>query len=113
MEWAEIFSEGRTAAFILLFTRFSALFMAVPIFSHANIPMSVKAAMAFFFTVFFFGALPPLQIPFGCRQFNRSDIGRDAFWAYGRNYIATCLSRYYICGGANIVYDGIFTGFGN
>ncbi len=63
MEWAEIFSEGRTAAFILLFTRFSALFMAVPIFSHANIPMSAKAAMAFFFTIFFFGAVPPLQIP--------------------------------------------------
>jgi flagellar biosynthetic protein FliR len=63
MEWAEIFNEGRTAAFILLFTRFSALFMAVPIFSHANIPMSAKAAMAFFFTIFFFGALPPLQIP--------------------------------------------------
>jgi flagellar biosynthetic protein FliR len=63
MEWAEIFSEGRTIAFILLFTRFTALFMAVPIFSHMNIPMSVKGAMAFFFTVFFFGAVPPLNIP--------------------------------------------------
>ena len=63
MEWAEIFSEERTVAFFLLFTRFTALFMAVPIFSHANIPMSIKAAMAFFFTVFFFGALPPLDIP--------------------------------------------------
>lgn len=63
MEWAELFSEGRTAAFILLFVRFSSLFMAVPIFSHANIPMSLKAAMAFFFTVVFFDSLPPLQIP--------------------------------------------------
>ncbi|MFY9143574.1 flagellar biosynthetic protein FliR [Sulfuricurvum sp.] len=63
MDWAEIFSEGRTIAFILLFVRFTALFMAVPIFSHANIPMSIKAAMAFFFTVFFFGAVPPLNIP--------------------------------------------------
>lgn len=63
MEWAELFSEGRTVAFILLFTRFTALFMAVPIFSHMNIPMSVKAAMAFFFTVVFFGAVPPLNIP--------------------------------------------------
>lgn len=62
MEWAELFSEGRTVAFILLFTRFTALFMAVPIFSHMNIPMSVKAAMAFFFSVFFFGAVPPLTI---------------------------------------------------
>lgn len=63
MEWAQLFSEGRTVAFILLFTRFSALFMAVPIFSHTTIPISVKAAMAFFFTVLFFGALPPLHIP--------------------------------------------------
>ena len=81
MEWAELFSEGRTAAFILLFVRFSALFMAVPIFSHANIPMSVKAAMAFFFTVFFFGALPPLQIHLDAASLTSSNIGRDAFWA--------------------------------
>lgn len=63
MEWAQLFSEGRTAAFILLFVRFASLFMAVPIFSHANIPMSLKAAMAFFFTVVFFDSLPVLQIP--------------------------------------------------
>jgi flagellar biosynthesis protein FliR len=63
MEWAEIFSEGRTVAFILLFVRFTSLFMAVPIFSHMNIPMSFKAAMAFFFTIVFFGAVPALNIP--------------------------------------------------
>ncbi|MCL4431001.1 MAG: flagellar type III secretion system protein FliR [Epsilonproteobacteria bacterium] len=63
MEWAQLFSEGRTAAFILLFVRFGSLFMAVPIFSHANIPMSLKAAMAFFFTVVFYDSLPVLQIP--------------------------------------------------
>ncbi len=63
MEWAALFSEERTVAFLLLFIRFGALFMAVPIFSHMNIPMSVKAAMAFFFAVFFFGSLPPLSIP--------------------------------------------------
>lgn len=63
MEWAELFSETRTIAFILLFTRFTALFMAVPIFSHMNIPISIKAAMAFFFTIVFFGAVPPLNIP--------------------------------------------------
>jgi flagellar biosynthetic protein FliR len=37
--------------------------MAVPIFSHANIPVSIKAAMAFFFTILFFGAVPALNIP--------------------------------------------------
>lgn len=79
MEWAEIFSEGRTAAFILLFVRFSSLFMAVPIFSHANIPMSVKAAMAFFFTVFFFGALPPLQIPLDAASLTVAILGEMLF----------------------------------
>ena len=79
MEWAEIFSEGRTAAFILLFTRFSALFMAVPIFSHANIPMSAKAAMAFFFTIFFFGALPPLQIPLDGMSLTIAILGEMLF----------------------------------
>jgi len=79
MEWAEIFSEGRTIAFLLLFTRFSALFMAVPIFSHANIPISIKAAMAFFFTVFFFGAVPPLNIPTDALSLTVAILGEMLF----------------------------------
>ncbi|MGZ5208361.1 MAG: flagellar biosynthetic protein FliR [Sulfuricurvum sp.] len=79
MEWAEIFSEGRSVAFILLFTRFTALFAAVPIFSHANIPISVKAAMAFFFTVVFFGALPPLQIPLDAATLTVAILGEMLF----------------------------------
>ncbi|MDP3465778.1 MAG: flagellar biosynthetic protein FliR [Sulfuricurvum sp.] len=79
MEWAEIFSEGRSAAFLLLFTRFTALFMAVPIFSHANIPMSVKAAMAFFFTVVFFSSLPPLQIPLDAASLSVALLGEMLF----------------------------------
>ncbi|HEX5330487.1 flagellar biosynthetic protein FliR [Sulfuricurvum sp.] len=79
MEWAAIFSEGRTIAFILLFTRFTALFMAVPIFSHMNIPISIKAAMAFFFTVFFFGALPPLHIPTDALSLTVAVLGEMLF----------------------------------
>lgn len=79
MEWAELFSEGRTVAFILLFTRFTALFMAVPIFSHMNIPMSVKAAMAFFFSVFFFGAVPPLTIPTDALSLTVAILGEMLF----------------------------------
>ncbi|HLD23807.1 MAG TPA: flagellar biosynthetic protein FliR, partial [Sulfuricurvum sp.] len=79
MEWAEIFSEGRTVAFILLFTRFTALFMAVPIFSHMNIPISIKAAMAFFFTVFFFGAVPPLNIPTDALSLTVAVLGEMLF----------------------------------
>lgn len=79
MEWAQLFSEGRTAAFILLFVRFSSLFMAVPIFSHANIPMSLKAAMAFFFTVVFFDSLPALQIPIDSLTMTVAILGEMLF----------------------------------
>ncbi|MEA3330209.1 MAG: flagellar biosynthetic protein FliR [Campylobacterota bacterium] len=62
MSWAEVFSETYMVGFILLFFRFAALFLATPIFSHKNIPMNVKAALAFFFTVVFYSSMPPLQI---------------------------------------------------
>lgn len=62
MEWAHIFSEARVIGFILLFIRFGALFAAIPIFSHQSIPVTVKAAMAFFFTVVFYPSMPELQI---------------------------------------------------
>ncbi|MBA1438434.1 MAG: flagellar type III secretion system protein FliR [Epsilonproteobacteria bacterium] len=62
MQWAAIFNEYNVVAFLLLFFRFGSLFMAVPIFSHQNIPMKVKAAMAFFFTIVFYPSMPPLTI---------------------------------------------------
>jgi flagellar biosynthetic protein FliR len=37
--------------------------MAVPIFSHNSIPISVKTSMAFFFTIVFYSSMPPLAIP--------------------------------------------------
>lgn len=62
MTWAQLFLETNVVAFLLLFIRFGALFMAVPIFSHTSIPVTTKAAMAFFFTVVFYASLPPLTI---------------------------------------------------
>ncbi len=62
MGWASIFSETYIVGFILLFFRFAALFLAAPIFSHKNIPMNIKAAMAFFFTVVFYSAMPEVEI---------------------------------------------------
>lgn len=62
MEWAHLFSEARVVGFILLFFRFAALFIVTPIFSHTSIPVNIKAAMAFFFTVVFYPSLPPLAI---------------------------------------------------
>ena len=62
MQWAEIFTDTYIVGFILLFFRFAALFMAVPIFSHKNIPKTVKTSMAFFFTIVFYASMPPLAI---------------------------------------------------
>ncbi len=62
MQWAVIFNETNVVGFILLFFRFAALFLATPIFSHKSIPMNVKSAMAFFFTIVFYNSMPPLSI---------------------------------------------------
>ena len=60
MGYATLFLDTNVVGFILLFFRFAALFIAVPIFSHQNIPMNIKAAMAFFFTIIFYSSMPPL-----------------------------------------------------
>ncbi len=62
MEWAQLFSEARVIGFILLFIRFGALFMAVPIFSHQSVPVTIRTAMAFFFTVVFYPSMPEVAI---------------------------------------------------
>ena len=63
MSWAEIFTDTYVVGFILLFFRFAALFMAVPIFSHKSIPPTIKTSMAFFFTIVFYSSMPALNIP--------------------------------------------------
>jgi len=62
MQWATIFNETNIVGFILLFFRFAALFLSTPIFSHKNIPMNIKSAMAFFFTVVFYPSMPEVTI---------------------------------------------------
>lgn len=62
MGWAEVFTDTYMVGFVLLFFRFAALFMATPIFSHQNIPITIKATMAFFFAIVFYSSMPPLQI---------------------------------------------------
>ncbi|MCF6308883.1 MAG: flagellar type III secretion system protein FliR [Sulfurimonas sp.] len=63
MSWVEVFSDTYVVGFILLFFRFAALFMAVPIFSHKSIPVTIKTSMAFFFTIVFYSSMPPTDIP--------------------------------------------------
>ena len=60
MNYTTIFNDTNIVVFLLLFFRFAGLFIAVPIFSHETIPPLMKTAMAFFFTILFYGAMPPL-----------------------------------------------------
>jgi len=62
MNFPLIFTETYIVGFVLLFFRFAALFIAVPIFSHQNIPMKVKFSMAFFFTIVFYATMPEVKI---------------------------------------------------
>jgi len=62
MSWLEVFSQSYIVGFILLFFRFAAMFATTPIFSHKNIPVTIKASMAFFFTIVFYPSLPELEI---------------------------------------------------
>ena len=62
MEYATLFSDTKVVGFLLLFIRFASLFMVTPIFSHQNIPITIKAMLALFFTLFFYPIMPPLEI---------------------------------------------------
>ena len=60
MEVIEFLTPQNVVAFLLLFFRFAGLFIMVPMFSHMTIPMTMKTAIAFVFTVLFFANMPPL-----------------------------------------------------
>jgi len=62
MGWVSVFTDTHIVTFLLLFFRFASLFIATPIFNHKNIPMNIKASMAFFFTIVFYASVPPLVI---------------------------------------------------
>lgn len=62
MGWAHVFTDTFIVGFILLFFRFAALFIATPIFSHQNIPVKIKASMAFFFAIVFYSSMPDVNI---------------------------------------------------
>lgn len=62
MEVVEFLSPTNVVGFLLLFMRFAGLFIMVPVFSHMSIPATVKAAVAFVFSVLFFAVMPPLEM---------------------------------------------------
>ena len=62
MEVIEFLSPQNVVGFLLLFFRFAGLFIMVPLFSHMSIPMTIKTAIAFVFSVLFFAVMPSLQM---------------------------------------------------
>lgn len=62
MEVVEFLTPANVVGFILLFFRFAGLFIMVPLFSHTTIPMTIKTALAFVFSVLYFSLMPPLQM---------------------------------------------------
>lgn len=63
MDFISLLSEEYVINFLLLFIRFSSLFVFLPIFNHLSIPARVKALLAFYFTIMFYSSIPPLPIP--------------------------------------------------
>ena len=60
MNYTTIFTDTNVVSFLLLFFRFGSLFIAVPIFSHQNIPTVMKATLAFLFTIVFYSSMKPV-----------------------------------------------------
>lgn len=79
MEWAQLFAQDNVVGFLLLFIRFGAIFMVVPIFSHTSIPVTIKAALAFFFTVVFYNSLPPLTLTISVPSLTLAILGELFF----------------------------------
>lgn len=54
MEFIQYLGHENVAKFFLLFARLSGLFAFAPFFSHMSIPVVIKTAMLFFFSIFLF-----------------------------------------------------------
>jgi len=62
LEVVEFLTPANVVGFLLLFMRLAGLFIMVPFFSHMSIPATMKASIAFVFTVLFFAVMPPLEM---------------------------------------------------
>lgn len=53
--------------------------MATPIFAHTSIPITIKASLAFFFTVVFYDSLPPLTLAISATSLTLAILGELFF----------------------------------
>lgn len=54
MEFVNYLGDKNVVTFMLLFARLSGLFVFFPFFSHNSIPVIIKAAISFFFTIYLY-----------------------------------------------------------
>ncbi len=55
-------AQESVITFMLLFIRFSSLFAFMPFFSHVSVPMSIKGALALYFTIIFYTVTPSAAV---------------------------------------------------
>ncbi|MDH5464252.1 MAG: flagellar biosynthetic protein FliR [Thiovulaceae bacterium] len=65
MDFISLLTQEYVVNFFLLYIRFSALLVFLPIFSHMAIPARVKVLLAFYFTIMFYSEIPPIPLPDG------------------------------------------------
>lgn len=55
-------TQESVITFLLLFIRFSSLFIFMPFFSHTQVPSFVKSGLATYFAILFYSIIPPVEI---------------------------------------------------
>ena len=61
IDFVRFITPEYVTSFFLLFIRFSAIFTFMPFYGHQTIPISVKAALAFYLTLLFFPQMQNIQ----------------------------------------------------
>jgi len=72
-------AQDTVITFFLLFIRFSSLFAFLPFFSHTNVPMSIKAAIALYFTIMFYPITPSVGLGLSAADLIAAIIMEGAF----------------------------------
>ncbi|KIM12718.1 MAG: flagellar biosynthesis protein FliR [Sulfuricurvum sp. PC08-66] len=63
MDFVSLLTQEYTLNFLLLFVRFSALMVFLPIFNHMALPAQYKAIIAFYLTIMFYANVPSIPVP--------------------------------------------------
>lgn len=82
-------SQESVITFMLLFVRFSALFAFMPFFSHTAVPMSVKGALALYFTFIFYSVTPAVSIEMDSSALIGAIIMEGAFGFIAGFFVST------------------------